>query len=202
MLLLSLAWAFVQVLCAYTVVDALVGLYHWATDYGYNTPDMVRKFKEHHVDPLNMLEFDWQPMPPGILVMLVGLAFGSSFVAAFGSFLVLAQVPHYYTHRRSRSPIIHRTMRLLQRLNLVASPESHHLHHDGKFDRNFCVLSGWNNWWLNWLAAPRPKAAKRIIAAHCTWCGFECLANAAEHPLDCYSCGRPVRCVVVSPRAA
>jgi len=141
--------AFLEILAAYVVMDALVGIYHCFTDYGWNTPDMVRKFREHHEDPLNMVEFDWQPMPGGLLILCVGCWLWSPFIAAFGSFLMLAQVPHYYAHRRSRSPAVHRVLRFLQAYRVIASPENHHLHHDGKFNRNFCVLSGWNNFWLN-----------------------------------------------------
>ena len=145
----------IEVLAAYILVDALIGVYHWATDNGWNTPDMVRKFQEHHTDPRNMTEFDWQPMPPGLVFLGLGWWLQSSFVMAFGAFLVLAQVPHYYAHRRSTSAVVHRILRFLQVIGLIASPESHALHHDGVFNRNFCVLSGWNNWWLNWIVRSR-----------------------------------------------
>lgn len=143
--------SFVETLLAYILVDALIGIYHWFTDNGYNTKRMNEMFLAHHIDPLNMEEFDWQPMPWGLMLLCLGIWLETSFVIAFGSFLMLAQVPHYYAHRRSNNALVHKIIRPMQKWGLIASPESHAIHHDGKFNRNFCVLSGWNNFWLNYL---------------------------------------------------
>jgi hypothetical protein len=141
-----------EVLAAYILIDALTGLYHLATDCGLNSKRVVDLFKDHH-DTNTMEGFDEFPMRFGLPVMLAGLLLGSSFLLALGSFTVLAQVPHYYAHRRSRSPLVHRVVRLLQRGGLMISPQHHAAHHDGRFSRNFCIVSGWNNWWMNWLIA-------------------------------------------------
>ena len=143
--------ALAQVLAAYLFVDLCTGIYHFATDRGWNTRKVVALFQDHH-NTNTMEGFDWQPMWAGIPFLLLGLWLESSFLIAGGSFGILAQVPHYYAHRRSRSPAVHRVVRWLQEAGLIISPEHHAGHHNGKFDCNFCILSGWNNWWFNHVA--------------------------------------------------
>ena len=149
--------ALVQVLAAYLFADLCTGIYHFATDRGWNTRKVVALFQNHH-ETNTMDGFDWQPMWAGVPFLALGLCLGwlelplASFFIAGGSFGILAQVPHYYAHRRSRSLRVHRIVRWLQETGLIISPEHHSAHHDGKFDCNFCILSGWNNWWFNHVA--------------------------------------------------
>jgi hypothetical protein len=144
----ALVWALAQVLAAYLFVDFCTGLYHYATDRGWNHPTQVAMFQDHH-NTNTMTGFDWQPMLVGLPIMAVGLWLGSSFLLAGGAFGILAQVPHYYAHRRSESFAVHRVVRWLQLHGLIISPEHHAAHHRGKFDCNFCILSGWCNPVLN-----------------------------------------------------
>lgn len=148
--------AALEVLIAYVLVDLATGVYHWLTDKGFNLHHQVCQFREHH-DTNSMVGFDWQPMLIGVPAMLLGLWLESAWLLAAGSFGVLAQVPHYYAHRRSQYQAVHRVIRLLQRTCVILSPQAHAEHHDGRFERNFCILSGWNNWWLNLLVAPRSE---------------------------------------------
>ena len=146
--------AALQVLAAYVLVDLLTGLYHFATDRGFNLAHQVRLFTLHH-DTNSMDGFDWQPSVVGLPGMLIGLWLGSPFLIAGGALGILCQVPHYYAHRRSRSQLVHHVVSILQLTGLIISPQHHAAHHNGTFDRNFCIFSGWNNWWLNRLVAPR-----------------------------------------------
>jgi sterol desaturase/sphingolipid hydroxylase (fatty acid hydroxylase superfamily) len=136
-----------QVLVAYLFVDLLTGLYHWATDKGLNHPHQVELFSLHH-ETNTMDGFDWQPSVIGLPTIAAGLLLGSSFLIAAGGFAILSQVPHYYAHRRSSAPLVHHFVCILQLTGLIISPR-HHAEHHKTFDRNFCILSGWNNWWLN-----------------------------------------------------
>jgi hypothetical protein len=144
----ALLGSLAQVLAAYVLVDFLSGLYHLATDRGWNTAGQVRMFQEHH-ETNTMSGFDWQPSIVGFPAMLAGLWFASPFLLASGALGILAQVPHYYAHRRSNSPAVHAIVRALQRLGLIITPQHHAAHHRGAFNRNFCIVSGWNNFWLN-----------------------------------------------------
>lgn len=137
--------AALQVLAAYLLTDLLTGLYHFATDKGFNFKSQVAMFQEHH-ETNTMQGFDWQPMIGGVPAMVLGLWMEWPFLLAMGSFGILAQVPHYYAHRKSP-----RVVRWLQRTGIIISPQHHAEHHRGAFDRNFCILSGWNNCWLNWV---------------------------------------------------
>lgn len=144
----ALAGSLVQVLAAYVLVDLLSGLYHLATDRGWNTAGQVQMFQEHH-ETNTMSGFDWQPSLVGVPAMLAGLWLASPFLLAAGALGILAQVPHYYAHRRSRSPAVHAAIRTLQRLGLIITPQHHAAHHREPFDRNFCIVSGWNNFLMN-----------------------------------------------------
>jgi hypothetical protein len=137
-----------QILAAYVLIDALSGIYHLATDKGFNIRSQIAMFQWHH-DTNTMDNFDWQTFAVGLPVAAVGAWFHSPFWIACGVFAALTQVTHYYAHCRSEFPIIHRIVRGLQRARLIVHPASHSRHHREPFARDFCLLSGWNNSWLN-----------------------------------------------------
>jgi hypothetical protein len=141
-----------QILAAYVLADLLSGLYHWATDRGWNLAGQVALFSEHHVTN-TMAGFDWQTFAAGMPIAVLGAWFHSAFGIALGCCIALTQITHYYAHRRSESPTVHRLVRTLQRLRVIIPPAAHARHHDGVFNRDFCLLSGWNNVWLNPLIA-------------------------------------------------
>lgn len=151
-MVVTMAWLYItaaiQVLGAYLLIDLFTGMYHLVTDGGFNFRGQVDVFEDHH-QTNTMQVFDWQPSVIGLPAMLLGLWLCSPFLTAAGAFGVLGQVPHYYAHRRSRSELVHHVVRILQLTGLIISPEHHAAHHNGRFNRNFCILSGWNNWWLN-----------------------------------------------------
>lgn len=139
---------FVQVFLAYVFVDFLSGAYHFITDKGWNFRDQVTMFLGHH-DTNTMQGFDWQTFAAGMPVAVLGAWFHSQFFIAAGFFGALTQVTHYYAHVRSRSPLVHQIVRTLQQCRIIVPPKTHSRHHDEPFDRDFCLLSGWNNVWMN-----------------------------------------------------
>lgn len=145
--------AIIQILAAYILADAISGLYHWATDRGYSIGQQVNLFQEHHVKN-TMTDFDWQTFAAGMPAMIIGGWLHSPFLTALGFFGAMTQCTHYYAHRRSGNPIIFHTVRLLQEMRIIVHPARHQKHHLAEnFDRDFCLLSGWNNVWLNPLVA-------------------------------------------------
>jgi hypothetical protein len=142
-------WIFAKVVLAYVAADAISGLYHWLTDKGMNFRGQIEMFQEHHVTN-TMQGFDWQTFAAGLPAMIVGAWIHSPFLLALGFFGAMTQCTHYYAHRRSRNRVINSVVRALQELRIIVHPASHQRHHTSqKFDRDFCLLSGWNNWWLN-----------------------------------------------------
>jgi hypothetical protein len=115
----------IEVFAAWLLIDLLTGIYHFVTDRGWNFRNQVEQFRDHHVNN-RMLGFDWQPMLAGMPVMLAGC------------FAEYAHVP---------SPP--RVVRFLQAIGLMISAEHHAAHHCGKFDRNFCIFTGWADYLLN-----------------------------------------------------
>lgn len=139
-----------QILAAYVVLDLLTGLYHLATDRGWNFKQQCELFEIHHVT--NTMEgYDWQPLVGSLAG--AGLAFylSSPFLYALSAFTVFAQVPHYFAHHPpKRGPI-----KWLQDWGIIISPAHHAGHHTGAFDCNFCIFTGWCDPLLNWIVAPR-----------------------------------------------
>ncbi|MGC4004668.1 MAG: fatty acid desaturase CarF family protein [Pirellulales bacterium] len=142
-----------QLLGAYAAADAAGGLFHLATDHGYNFPRVVRNFLNHHERPWTMT-FDLEPLLLGLPLIFVGLGFSSTFLILLGVFTGLSQLPHYFTHHPAPAWV-----QLLQRLRIFLPPKKHDAHHNGVYDRNYCVLAGWSDWWINWIAARLPKPA-------------------------------------------
>ena len=134
----------IEVVLAWFLVDLLTGLYHFATDKGYNFKYQVDLFNDHH-QTNTMAGFDWQPMVVGTPALLLGVWIESSFIVALGSFAILAQVPHYYAHVTNPP----RYIIFLQKIGLMISPEHHAAHHDGTYNRNFCIFTGWCDYLLN-----------------------------------------------------
>lgn len=133
-----------EVLLAYIVVDALTGLYHLLTDKGFNFQSQIDLFQDHH--RTNTMEgFDWQPMVAAVPLLAIGAWVHSPFLTAASLIGCVAQVPHYLAHKEDSGWVA----KLLQRTGVIISPQHHAVHHNGKFDRNYCILSGWNNWWMN-----------------------------------------------------
>lgn len=167
--MLTIVVTLAQVLLAYLLVDAFSGLYHWATDSGFNVRQQRESFADHHVTNTMQEPISWLQAAVGVPVGILGLLCDSAFLGALGVFTVLVQVPHYYAHRRSESPIVHHVVRALQLSGLIISPEKHAAHHNGVFDRNFCIVSGWNNVWLNPLTK-LPAAIGAASMATAAWC--------------------------------
>jgi hypothetical protein len=146
-----MALVLLQILLAYVVADALSGVYHLATDMGFNFRQQVDLFRDHH-ETNTMQDFDWQTFAGGMPIIAIGGWLHSPFLLALGCFVALTQVTHFYAHRKSESELVHHLVRTLQIAGLIVHPASHQRHHSGGFNQDFCLLSGWNNWWLNWIA--------------------------------------------------
>lgn len=142
-----------QIFAAFLVLDLLTGIYHLVTDRGWNFRQQVELFQHHHAT--NTMEgYDWQPLIGAIVGFGLGLHFESPFLIALGVFTVFAQVPHYFAHHPpKRGPV-----KWLQDAGIIISPEHHAGHHQGEFDQNFCIFTGWNDWWLNRLVRLLPPS--------------------------------------------
>ena len=143
-------WNTLAILTAYILVDAMSGLYHFATDKGFNIQSQIKMFQEHH-NTNTMQGFDWQTFAVALPIVGVGAWFHSPFWIACGIFAALTQVTHYYAHVNSRSKLVHHIVRVLQLTHIIVPRESHQRHHAPPHARDFCLLSGWNNWWMNGL---------------------------------------------------
>ncbi len=147
--------ALLEIVLAYLFADLASGLYHYATDRGWNLAQQVALFADHHKTS-TMENFDWQTFAAGMPISIAGAWLHSPFGVAAGVFIALTQVTHYYAHRRSESAWVHAVVSRLQRAGLIIRPQAHARHHRAPHNRDFCLLSGWNNWWLNRLVLKEP----------------------------------------------
>lgn len=136
---------------------------HWACDtWGKFTtpivgPTLIRNFRMHHVDPQDITKHGFIetnasscfPMPIFISVGLL-ITPNSFFIQTyewtiiFGVVLgILTNEIHKWAHMVHSKP--HPVVRFLQKSRLILSHEEHHRHHQGEFDRSYCIINGWMN---------------------------------------------------------
>ncbi len=147
------------VLCA----DFATGAVHWFCDrfFDETTPvlgqALIRPFREHHVDPQGMvrhglLELHGNSAIPVIAVLGAANLSESSPASPGGVALQLwlfslcaSSMATNQFHRWAHAPSVPGPVRWLQRHGVILSPERHALHHGGRFDRSYCMTSGWMN---------------------------------------------------------
>ena len=144
-------------------IDLLTGVVHWACDrFGdASTPVLgtllIRAFREHHVNPKQMVEHDWietngEPCFFSALALLA-LAFvapsvQSGFVAALVTIVwTMAAVGCWanQVHKWAHMSCAPRWARLLQHAGLALRPNAHACHHQAAHDSGYCISTGWMN---------------------------------------------------------
>ena len=151
--------AFAGVICA----DFATGTAHWFCDrfFSVDTPILgallIRPFREHHVDPEAMtrhglLELHGNSCIPVIAALGAARLLGGEAPSALrlgfdlwlGVFVAASMATNQF-HRWAHATSVPASVRWLQRLGLVLSPERHARHHRGEFDRSYCMTSGMLN---------------------------------------------------------
>lgn len=163
----SLLLLIVSVCGGLLLADFLSGTVHWFADtFGHESwpligQSLIRPFREHHVDPASITKHDFVETNGSsfLLVAIASAALASvdiPFLARWGFaedsvlglaapallFLSITNEIHKMAHLGERAPtwFIAAASRgwLLSSLN-------HRQHHSGKFDRHFCITTGWLN---------------------------------------------------------
>lgn len=123
--------------------DIMSGVYHYLTDRGWNVPSQVHMFAHHHVEPEGFYPTIYSFL--GAIPFLALAIFVSPVFYLLAAATALIEVPHWMAHSRVQWPVV----RFLRWTGAVISIEGHYDHHGGAFDRNFCIVTNWNNWWFN-----------------------------------------------------
>ena len=147
------------VLCA----DFATGAVHWFCDrfFDETTPvvgqALIRPFREHHVDPQEMMRHGFLELNSNsaipVIAVLGAAQFSESNPASPGwvafhlwlFFLCASSMATNQFHMWAHAPWVPGPVRWLQRHGVILSPERHALHHGGRFDRSYCMTSGWMN---------------------------------------------------------
>jgi ubiquitin-conjugating enzyme E2 variant len=144
-------------------IDLLTGLVHWACDrFGDATtpvlgPLLIRAFREHHVDPRQMVAHDWietngEPCFLSAIALTVLALVAPSVQTALMAAVVtivwtMAAVGSWanQVHKWAHMPRAPRFARLLQRAGLALRPNEHACHHHAAHDSGYCISTGWMN---------------------------------------------------------
>lgn len=161
--LLSLLLTTTTILTTYTLADLGSGIFHWSVDnYGNSkTPilgNIIAAFQGHHTAPWTITErgfcnnvhklcYPFGVLLPGLSYLMGNTGVGLLSLTLFCWFEVMSQELHKWTHQTSAET--NKTINWLQKNNLILSRKTHNKHHTMPFDGNYCIVSGWNNGWLD-----------------------------------------------------
>lgn len=149
---------------AWLTADLVGGAVHWWADrvaserLPWLGPHFVRPFREHHDDPLAILQHDFIETNGNTciaLLPLLGTALagwpggaatrGALAAASAVLWFCLATALTNQIHKWAHAPRPPRPLRWLQRAGLVLDPCHHALHHRPPHRGRYCITAGWSN---------------------------------------------------------
>ena len=162
--------------------DLVSGLFHFLADnFGDEDipilgPNVIRPFREHHVDPRAMTLHDfvetngnnclicvWAMALAWAVVPATEQLWGVFFLTFFACLVMgvfLTNQIHKWSHTE-RCPVL---VRKLQDWHLILPPAHHDVHHTPPFDTYYCITTGWLNLPLHWVRFfPRCEAFLRWV---------------------------------------
>lgn len=162
------------------VSDFLSGAFHWAFDTWFDEQHswfkrMVLIVREHHIYPNNIFRYtfleecgpvSWASFAITIPLYLVAFLIpGTASVRwcivcvciIISVCMTLMLQLHKLGHGYSRLWYV----RVLQRFRVVMSPSHHCIHHNGRHDRNYCIVNGWADQFCDTLGIWR--CAERLV---------------------------------------
>jgi len=144
----------------FVAADFLSGVVHWAADT-WGTTDwpligraLIRPFREHHVDEKEITRHDFVETNGNNCFISLPVAAGAAllpdttpwfFVAAMTFSLCLAIFGTNQFHKWAHMDEPPGCARVLQRANLILSPEHHAVHHTAPYAKYYCITVGWTN---------------------------------------------------------
>lgn len=147
----------------WVLADLGSGIFHWSVDnYGNGrTPvlgNIIAAFQGHHTAPWTITEREFCNnvhklcYPFGPLAPLVALALAAPpgfqlFISIFTFLEVMSQELHKFSHMTKKEcpSIVNRLMDSGVILNRIG----HNKHHTMPFEGNYCIVSGFNNEWVD-----------------------------------------------------
>ena len=131
--------------------------------FAFVGPNVIRPFREHHSDQLEITRHDWVETNgnncliclPWIAVFLLAVPTQDYLAAAcwmtFWTFflvgIMLTNQFHQWSHMESRPGWV----KALQKCWLVLPTDHHQIHHTDPYDRYYCITVGWLNPILDWV---------------------------------------------------
>lgn len=156
----GLATAAAAALAASIVTDFGTGFAHWAADtWGSERVPLVGRtfiapFREHHVDPKAITRHDFLETNGASASVVLPLLFAAGLLARSGGMLFLSvllgmtsllTLATNQVHKWAHLDTAPRSVRALQRLGIILSPEAHAVHHVAPHTRHYCITHGWLN---------------------------------------------------------
>lgn len=146
----------------YILADFIMGIYHWFKDsyFGPLTPIIGKKFiwgsRLHHLRPRFVTEFSnmdlfkssamWTMIWMAPLILILEF---SPFILSLFLTISLNDVIHKYAHLKDieRPQIV----TIMQKLYILQSYEEHHIHHTYPHDTNYCPITPYVNFILEYV---------------------------------------------------
>lgn len=162
--------------------DFVSGLFHFLADnFGHEDmpvlgPNVIRPFREHHVDPRAMTKHDFiETNGNNCLICVIPMAtcwawvpateqlWALYFTAFFSTLLMgvfLTNQIHKWAHMEAPPGWVTK----LQDWHLILPTPHHEVHHTPPFDTYYCITTGWLNAPLAWVKFfPRLEATIRWV---------------------------------------
>ena len=152
----------VDILVGLFLADIFSGFVHWATDTWFDELSggrVIAIAREHHLYPQHIVGYgfadyvaysSWPtllvfgPMSLGCAIF-VGASPLSLNIVAVCTLVSFVMLFGTYAHRLGHQKVDSKLVILLQRANLLMSPQHHMVHHRDNHDIRYCVVNGWAN---------------------------------------------------------
>jgi hypothetical protein len=156
-------WVLLASVTGYLAADLISGFVHWGGDtWGKPTwwlvgRNFIRPFRHHHVDPKAITRHDFiATNGNNCMTTLIGLVpaafipvlehqsfrvYGLAFIFFCTLGIFATNQFHKWAHMEDPGP----TVRVLQRLGLILSPDHHSVHHRAPYSTHYCITTGWLN---------------------------------------------------------
>jgi ubiquitin-conjugating enzyme E2 variant len=144
----------------FVLADFISGVLHWSADT-WGTPEwpivgkaLIRPFREHHLDQHEITRHDFIEANGNTCLISLPVVFTALLPLHPGAWAFFAEVMFAAAlscsltnqfHKWAHMDAPPRLVRLLQRANLILSPEHHALHHAAPFQKYYCITVGWLN---------------------------------------------------------
>jgi len=158
-------WSVFGIIIGMTLADFFGGFVHWAADTWFSIdtpilgPNLIRPFREHHIDPSSILNHDFIETNADTFTLTIPFMihnlylnlngaktdsdyFYDSFLISLCIFVSFTNEFHKWSHAYGKDtygPVVTN----LQKMNVILPREHHRIHHVRPHHEYYCITTGW-----------------------------------------------------------